>query len=165
MGVSGWMFLLVPAYPGCPDQRPLNGRCCCCIYIAYGAGSHASVMSGVHLSVLSSHHTLLQVAAVGPVDRRYRSVAAAVMGECGECHVVNVCSSWTQTYQINVTLISIARCCIQLNAIKLDYWTATNDNFNVLQTLQSATLHSSASTKFPEILDIFITADSAEVLS
>jgi len=27
MGVSGWMFLLVPAYPGCPDQRPLNGRC------------------------------------------------------------------------------------------------------------------------------------------
>ena len=23
------MFLLVPAYPGCPDQRPLNGRCCC----------------------------------------------------------------------------------------------------------------------------------------
>jgi len=23
------MFLLVPAYPGCPGQRPLNGCCCC----------------------------------------------------------------------------------------------------------------------------------------
>ena len=29
MGVSGWMFLLVPAYPGCPGSKPLNGRCCC----------------------------------------------------------------------------------------------------------------------------------------
>ena len=29
MGVSGWMFLLVPAYPGVPDKRPLNGCCCC----------------------------------------------------------------------------------------------------------------------------------------
>ena len=33
MGVSGWMFLLVPAYPGSPgpkDQRPLNGSVCVC---------------------------------------------------------------------------------------------------------------------------------------
>jgi len=30
------MFLLVPAYLGCPDQRPLNGGCCfCCCYYYY----------------------------------------------------------------------------------------------------------------------------------
>ena len=27
-GVSGWMFLLVPAHPGSPGQRALNGRVC-----------------------------------------------------------------------------------------------------------------------------------------
>ena len=26
------MFLLVPAYPGSPDQRPLNGCACVCVY-------------------------------------------------------------------------------------------------------------------------------------
>jgi len=32
MGVSGWIFLLVPACPGSPDKRPLNGcsSCSCC---------------------------------------------------------------------------------------------------------------------------------------
>jgi len=28
LGVSGWVFLLVPAYPGCPGQKPLNGCVC-----------------------------------------------------------------------------------------------------------------------------------------
>ena len=26
-----WFILLVPAYPGCPGKRPLNG--CVCVYI------------------------------------------------------------------------------------------------------------------------------------
>ena len=30
LGVSGWVFLLVPAYPGCPGQKPLNGCVCVC---------------------------------------------------------------------------------------------------------------------------------------
>jgi len=29
-------------------------------------------------------------AAVGPADRRYRSIAAAADGEYGQCHVVSV---------------------------------------------------------------------------
>ena len=29
-------------------------------------------------------------AAVRPADRRYRSIAAAAAGECGQCHVVSV---------------------------------------------------------------------------
>ena len=29
-GVSRWVFLLVPAYPGCPRQKPLNGCVCVC---------------------------------------------------------------------------------------------------------------------------------------
>jgi len=28
---EGRVFLLVPAYPGCPEERPWNG-CCCCNY-------------------------------------------------------------------------------------------------------------------------------------
>jgi len=32
MGVSGWMFLLVPAYPGSPRQRAIK-RLCVCVYI------------------------------------------------------------------------------------------------------------------------------------
>jgi len=28
-------------------------------------------------------------AAVGPAGRRYRSIAAAAAGECGQCHVVS----------------------------------------------------------------------------
>ena len=27
LGVSGWVFFLVPAYPGCPGQKSLNGLC------------------------------------------------------------------------------------------------------------------------------------------
>ena len=34
MGVSWWVFLLVPAYPGCPDQRPLNGCVCVCVCVS-----------------------------------------------------------------------------------------------------------------------------------
>ena len=31
MAVSGWVFLLVPAYPGRPRQKQLNGCVCVCI--------------------------------------------------------------------------------------------------------------------------------------
>jgi len=31
MGVTGWMFLLVLAYPVVPDKRPLNGCVCVCV--------------------------------------------------------------------------------------------------------------------------------------
>ena len=34
MGVSGQMFLLVPAHLGSPAQRPLNG--CVCVYCTVG---------------------------------------------------------------------------------------------------------------------------------
>jgi len=29
MGVSGWMFLLVPAYPGSPGQKAVKRLCVC----------------------------------------------------------------------------------------------------------------------------------------
>ena len=33
MGVSGWMFLLVPAYPGSPGQKAVKRLCVCvCIF-------------------------------------------------------------------------------------------------------------------------------------
>ena len=34
LGVSGRVFLLVQAYPGCPGQKPLNGRVCMCVSAA-----------------------------------------------------------------------------------------------------------------------------------
>jgi len=35
MGLSAWVFLLVPAYPGFPDQRPLNSCVCVCFVITF----------------------------------------------------------------------------------------------------------------------------------
>jgi len=29
MGVSGWVFLLVPAYPGCPGPKAVERLCVC----------------------------------------------------------------------------------------------------------------------------------------
>jgi len=34
MGVSGWMFLLVPAYPGSPGQKAVK-RLCVCVCVQY----------------------------------------------------------------------------------------------------------------------------------
>jgi len=31
LGVRGWVFLLVPAYPSCPGQKLLNGCVCVCV--------------------------------------------------------------------------------------------------------------------------------------
>ena len=31
-GVSGWMFLLVPAHPGSPGQRAVKRSCVCVVY-------------------------------------------------------------------------------------------------------------------------------------
>jgi len=33
MGVSGWMFLLVPAHPGCPGQNPKSHKTVVCMYV------------------------------------------------------------------------------------------------------------------------------------
>ena len=33
MGVTGWMFLLVPAYPGSPRQRAIKRLCVCVIAV------------------------------------------------------------------------------------------------------------------------------------
>jgi len=36
MGVRGWMFLLVPAYPGCPGQKAVKRLCVCvCVYFPF----------------------------------------------------------------------------------------------------------------------------------
>ena len=40
MGVSGCVFLLVPVYPGCPGQKPLNG----CVCVSLTENSPASVL-------------------------------------------------------------------------------------------------------------------------
>ena len=34
MGVSGWMFILVPAYPGSPGQKAVK-RLCVCVYVPF----------------------------------------------------------------------------------------------------------------------------------
>ena len=49
---SGWVwvgeFLLVPAYPGCPDQRPLNG----CVCNDYNCVSHTWCPYQKHIRLL-----------------------------------------------------------------------------------------------------------------
>ena len=35
MSVSGWMFLLVPAHPGCPGQIPQSRKTVLCVYVFY----------------------------------------------------------------------------------------------------------------------------------
>ena len=47
MGVSGSVFLLVPAYPGSPDQRPLYGCVCVCVCVLLSINaSTALLLSG-----------------------------------------------------------------------------------------------------------------------
>ena len=36
MGVSGWVFLLVPAYPGCPRSTAIK-RLCVCVWVCVSA--------------------------------------------------------------------------------------------------------------------------------
>jgi len=86
----------------------------------YGAGSVKRY--GVCPSVRGHTATklLLQVCAVGPAGRRYRSIAAAAAGECGQCHVVSV-RRWlntacylpapsVQTVQLVYSAVFTARC-------------------------------------------------------
>jgi len=84
-----------------PAQYALQGLC---IYMM-------SVSLSVYLSVCPSMGRLLQsccwrFAAVGSARRRYRSIAAAAVGKCGECHVVSICSFWTQTCYISFCTVS-----------------------------------------------------------
>jgi len=45
-GVSGWMFLLVPAYPGSPGQRAVKRSCVCvCISCYYSCSFSALTLS------------------------------------------------------------------------------------------------------------------------
>jgi len=37
MGVSGWMFLLVPAYPGSPGQKAVKRLCVCVCVLVVGS--------------------------------------------------------------------------------------------------------------------------------
>ena len=53
MGVSGWMFLLVPAHPGCPKQSPEScKRLCVCVYVCACARA-CTFSSGWVIMVLS----------------------------------------------------------------------------------------------------------------
>ena len=49
MGVSGWMFLLVPAYPGSPGQKAVK-RLCVCVYIVQD-----SLRFSLHKLAATSH--------------------------------------------------------------------------------------------------------------
>ena len=43
MGVSGWVFLLVPAYPGSPGQKAVKRLCVCvCVCVCVAPRSHAA---------------------------------------------------------------------------------------------------------------------------
>ena len=35
MGVSGWVFLLVPAYPGCPRPKAIKRLCVCVVVVQF----------------------------------------------------------------------------------------------------------------------------------
>jgi len=49
-----------------------------------------SVCLSVCLSNPAAARRCYEFAAVGPAGRRYRSIAAAAAGDCGQCHVVSV---------------------------------------------------------------------------
>ena len=42
LGVSGWVFLLVPAYPGRPGQKPLNS-CVCVLYSLFSGYTRLNI--------------------------------------------------------------------------------------------------------------------------
>ena len=49
------MFLLVPAYPGNPDKRPLNGCVCVCVLkCKHGNASQLDMYRGITLSPVLS---------------------------------------------------------------------------------------------------------------
>ena len=77
MGVSGWMFLLVPAYLGCPGSKPLNGRCCCCCQLPRQRPRTLQPMvatvaiAGQHSTHLLSMHIVQLPTSKGRVRVRY----------------------------------------------------------------------------------------------
>ena len=51
---------------------------------------HAGSMKRYGVRRLSQQHS--RYCRFAPVGRRYGSIAAAVASECGQCHIVNVCT-------------------------------------------------------------------------
>ena len=56
MGVSGWMFLLVPAYPGSPGQKAVK-QLCVCVCVPYRPHRGISTAPVHNTSLLSQHST------------------------------------------------------------------------------------------------------------
>jgi len=52
LGVSGWVFLPVPAYPGCPGQKPLNGCVCVCMLFHNYTGTSRLIFSPIVCTLL-----------------------------------------------------------------------------------------------------------------
>ena len=52
MGVSGWMFLLVPAYPGRPVQRAVK-RSCVCVFFLHSSNDVVLESIGIAASASS----------------------------------------------------------------------------------------------------------------
>ena len=69
-GVSGWMFLLVPAHPGSPGQRAVKRSCVCVLYVCVILGCRKFVggcfghQSGVACAVFFSQQKLSALIAV-----------------------------------------------------------------------------------------------------
>jgi len=64
MGVSGWMFLLVPAYPGCPGQRAIKwlllllllfGLLSCCDILQHSLETNDDLKIDLHWRCMLLH--------------------------------------------------------------------------------------------------------------
>ena len=52
MGVSGWMFLLVPAYPGCPGSKAVKRSLLLLLYVLRNAHLPLAIVIVIQLSVV-----------------------------------------------------------------------------------------------------------------
>ena len=59
MSVSGWMFLLVPAHPGCPRQNPHSHKTVVCVCLCVWMFLHPSISVEWH-DVMSAENSLLK---------------------------------------------------------------------------------------------------------
>jgi len=60
LGVSGWVFLLVTAYPGSPGQKPLNG----CVCVLSGTTQVSQYQKGKTNQLVQHTHTHTHLTAL-----------------------------------------------------------------------------------------------------